>query len=63
ASTSFRELLTQTGEVAYGRPEPLYDSTYETRLRVAKEQIPESIALTVTELTKGAISFDAPTAL
>ncbi|WP_208538438.1 hypothetical protein [Pseudomonas aeruginosa] len=62
-SKSIRDLLTQTGQVAYARPEPLYDTSYETRLRVAKELIPESIALTVTVLTKGANSFDAPTAL
>ncbi|MGC8383103.1 hypothetical protein ACP3P8_02725 [Pseudomonas aeruginosa] len=61
-SKSIRDLLTQTGQVAYARPEPLYDTSYETRLRVAKELIPESIALTVTVLTKGANSFDAPTA-
>lgn len=62
-SKSIRDLLTQTGQVAYARPEPLYDTSYETRLRVAKELIPESIALTVTVLTKGANSFDAQTAL
>lgn len=43
-SKSIRDLLTQTGQVAYARPEPLYDTSYETRLRVAKELIPESIA-------------------
>ncbi|KFX70872.1 phospholipase [Pseudomonas taeanensis MS-3] len=52
-----RDLLTQTAQVAYQHPEPLYDSSYATRLRVAKELIPESIALTVNVLTKGANSF------
>ncbi|MGK8709001.1 hypothetical protein ACRS5L_21575 [Metapseudomonas otitidis] len=56
---SIRELLTQTGQVAYAHPEPLYDTSYATRLRVARELIPESIALTVTVLTKGARSFNA----
>ncbi|MBU2158270.1 MAG: phospholipase, partial [Gammaproteobacteria bacterium] len=52
-----RDLLTQTAQVAYQRPEPLYDSSYATRLQVAKELIPESIALTVSVLTKGANTF------
>ena len=52
-----RELLRQTARVAYQRPEPLYDTSYATRLRVARELIPESIALTVAVLTKGANSF------
>jgi hypothetical protein len=52
-----RDLLTQTAQVAYQRPEPLYDTSYATRLRIAKELIPESIALTVSVLTKGANSF------
>jgi hypothetical protein len=52
-----RDLLTRTAQIAYQRPEPLYDTSYATRLRVAKELIPESIALTVSVLTKGANSF------
>lgn len=52
-----RDLLTQTAQVAYQHPEPLYDSSYDTRLRVAKELIPQSIALTVSVLTKGANHF------
>ncbi len=54
---SIRDLLTQTAQIAYQRPEPLYDTSYNTRLRVAKELIPESIALTVSVLTKGANTF------
>ena len=54
---SVRDLLTQTAQIAYQRPEPLYDTSYNTRLRVAKELIPESIALTVSVLTKGANTF------
>ena len=52
-----RDLLTQTAQVSYQHPEPLYDNSYNTRLRVAKELIPESIALTATVLTKGANHF------
>ncbi|NQD97086.1 hypothetical protein HP532_30960, partial [Pseudomonas sp. CrR25] len=54
---ALRDLLTQTAQVAYQHPEPLYDTSYATRLRIAKELIPESIALTVNVLTKGANSF------
>ena len=57
AQKPVRDLLTQTAQVAYQHPEPLYDRSYETRLRVAKELIPESIALTATVLTKGANHF------
>jgi len=52
-----RDLITQTAQVAYQHPEPLYDTSYPTRLRIAKEMIPESIALTVNVLTKGANTF------
>jgi len=37
---------------AYSRPEPLYSTDFETRNRVAKELIPEAMAVTVTILTK-----------
>ena len=57
ANKPVRDLLTQTAQVAYEHPEPLYDSSNATRLRLAKALIPESIALTVTVLTKGANSF------
>jgi hypothetical protein len=57
AQKPVRDLLTQTAQVSYQHPEPLYDSSYSTRLRVAKELIPESIALTATVLTKGANNF------
>ncbi|MGV8664208.1 hypothetical protein ACV357_34715, partial [Pseudomonas aeruginosa] len=62
-SKSIRDLLIQTGQAASARPQPLYDTSYETRLRVAQELIPASIALTVHVLTTGANSFDAQTAL
>ena len=52
-----RDLLKQTAQFSYQHPEPLYDNSYNTRLRVAKELIPESIALTATVLTKGANHF------
>ncbi|MEO4047950.1 hypothetical protein AAFN46_12770 [Pseudomonas sp. CAU 1711] len=52
-----RDLLTQTAQVAYQHPEPLYDTSYAGRLSIARQLIPESIALTVTVLTKGANHF------
>ncbi|MET1079522.1 MAG: hypothetical protein ABWY06_16030 [Pseudomonas sp.] len=63
AGKPVRDLLTQTAQVAYQHPEPLYDSSNATRLRLAKVLIPESIALTVTVLTKGANTFYSQGAL
>ncbi|MCJ8169357.1 hypothetical protein [Atopomonas sediminilitoris] len=57
AAKPLRDTITQTAQVAYQHPEPLYDTSHTTRLRVAKKLIPESIASTVTVLTKGANHF------
>ena len=57
AAKPLRDIITQTAQVAYQHPEPLYDTSSTTRVRVAKKLIPESIASTVTVLTKGANQF------
>lgn len=52
-----RDLLTQTARVAYQHPEALYDTSDATRMRLARELIPQSVALTAAVLTKAANAF------
>ncbi|WP_263143673.1 hypothetical protein [Pseudomonas sp. RIT-PI-AD] len=54
-----RDLITQTAQIAYQNPEPLYDTSDATRRRLARELIPQSVALTAAVLTKAANSFYA----
>jgi hypothetical protein len=49
---SVQNLVIQMAGIAYARPEPLYATDFDTRNRTAQALIPESIAATVTVLTK-----------
>jgi hypothetical protein len=53
ADASVRDIIHTLAQNAYSNPEPLYATDHETRKRVSTLMVPETIAATVTMLTKG----------
>lgn len=53
AMDSLQNITRSLAAQAYSRPEPLYDTSFETRRQVAEQLIPEGIAAAVVVLTKG----------